>query len=531
MPLHDPDTLHRALRSRDARFDGVFFVGITSTRIYCRPICPAPPARREHCRFFGSAAAAERRGFRPCLRCRPELAPGNAATVASVDAVERLATLAASRIAAGALDRGGLELLAAELDVSARHLRRAVERTLGVTPVALAQTRRLLVAKQLLTETTLPVTQVAMASGFRSVRRFNALFQEQYRLAPGALRRAAVPVVRSGGGSPRAARAASSGRDAAATTAAEGTVSLALHYRPPFDWRGLLAHLTARATPGVEVVSAARGGSYGRTVRLHGHVGTIVVTVQPPRRTRTRPSHALRVELSASLLPVLVPLLSRLRRLLDLDADPAVVAAHFEPDAMLGPLVRRRPGLRAPGALDGVELALRAVLGQQVSVRGATTLAGRLARLVSEPFDVGAGDGSDTGLTLLPFDAGRLADASQSSVAAIGIPGTRAATLLAVAGAAAGGELPELTADVPRPDPAGLVRRLTALPGIGPWTAQYVAMRVLRWPDAFLDGDLALRRAMGGLTPGRMRATAEPWRPWRSYAVHHLWASLNDDGA
>ena len=417
MTLHDPDTLLRALRSRDARFDGVFFVGITSTRIYCRPICPAPPARREHCRFFGSAAAAERRGFRPCLRCRPELAPGSANAVASVDAVERLATLAASRIAAGALDRNGLDVLAAELDVSARHLRRAVERTLGVTPVALAQTRRLLVAKQLLTETALPVTQVAMASGFSSVRRFNALFQEQYRLAPGALRRAATasPIA-----SRRAGRAGS--RTAVAAAPSPATVALALHYRPPLDWAALLAHLAARATPGVEVVSAERGGSYARTVRLHGHAGTIVVSAPPPRRARTRPAHALCVELSGSLLPVLVPLLSRLRRLLDLDAEPATIAAHFDDDTTLGPLVRRRPGLRAPGAIDGVELALRAVLGQQVSVRGATTLAGRLARLVNAPFPVAGRDaGLHPSLTLLPFDAERLADASAPLVAAIGI--------------------------------------------------------------------------------------------------------------
>jgi AraC family transcriptional regulator of adaptative response / DNA-3-methyladenine glycosylase II len=355
MPTQDDARLYRALTARDARFDGVFFVGVTSTRIYCRPVCRAPCPRPEHCRFFVSAAAAERRGFRPCLRCRPELAPG---APASVDAVRRLAQVAAARIAAGALDRGGLDALAADLGVTARHLRRAVGREVGATPVALAQTRRLLTAKQLLTETDLAVTHVALASGFGSVRRFNALFQARYRLAPGALRR----------GARRAAEGGTS--DAAAPNAPPEVVTLSLAYRPPLDWEALLAHLAARATPGVEHVDARDGGAgrYRRVVALDGHHGWIAVGAPPrPRGARAAAAVApvLRLDVSTTLLPVLVPLLARLRHLLDLDADPGAIAAHLGADPRLAPLVARRPGLRVPGCVDGFELAWRAVLGSR----------------------------------------------------------------------------------------------------------------------------------------------------------------------
>ncbi|HEU4565742.1 MAG TPA: AlkA N-terminal domain-containing protein, partial [Gemmatimonadaceae bacterium] len=408
MPHLSDEQLYRALIARDVRFDGVFFVGVTSTRVYCRPVCRAPKPRPERCRYFTTAAAAERRGFRPCLRCRPELAPGEAPTAssaagrgASVDAVGWLARAAAARIAAGALDRAGLDALASELGVTARHLRRAVERELGATPVELAQTRRLLMAKQLLTETELPLGRVALASGFGSVRRFNTLFHERYRLAPSALR----------------GRAAAPARGARTSAGAAGLemVTLSLGYRPPLDWGALHTYLAGRATPGVEAVGD--DGWYWRSVWLDGHHGFVGVGPAPGRRAET-----LRLELAPTLLPVLVPLLARLRRLFDLDADPHVISAQLRGDPVLAPLLARRPGLRVPGALDGFELALRAVLGQQVTVRGATTLAGRLAHLGAAPLP-GA---RPAALTHLPVTAERLAEASLASLSALGLPRARA---------------------------------------------------------------------------------------------------------
>jgi AraC family transcriptional regulator, regulatory protein of adaptative response / DNA-3-methyladenine glycosylase II len=288
-----------------------------------------------------------------------------------------------------------------------------------------------------------------------------------------------------------------------------------LPYRPPYDWDALLAFLAARATPGVE---SAADGRYRRTVRVGGHVGT--VTVAPAR------GDALAVGTSPSLRPALGALLPRLRRLLDLDADPAAIGAHLATDPTLAPLVRRRPGLRVPGTLDGFDLAVRAILGQQVSVRGATTLAGRLAARFGDPVPLAPGDDASP-LATLAVTAERLADAGIDGVAGIGLPRARAAALVALARAVADGALPEL--DDPRPDmSADVARRLAELPGIGPWTAEYVAMRALRDPDAFPDGDLALRRALGDPPPAALRRASDRWRPWRAYAAMHLWASLGE---
>jgi AraC family transcriptional regulator of adaptative response / DNA-3-methyladenine glycosylase II len=292
------------------------------------------------------------------------------------------------------------------------------------------------------------------------------------------------------------------------------TVRQSLSYCPSLDWGSLLGYLAARATPGIESVGA--GGRYWRSIRLRGHYGYVAVG-------QAAAGDLLQVELSAMLLPVLPSLLARLRRLFDLDADPCAVTAHLSRDPVLQPLVARRPGLRVPGAADGFELALRAVLGQQVTVRGATTLAGRLARLLAEPLS-----GAPPGITHLPVSAERLADASLASVTGIGLPGARAGCVLALARAAAAGELPELGSDGPPEDPTAFVLRFRSLPGVGPWTAEYVVMRALGWPDAFPEGDIALRKAMGGLTPARLRAAAEAWRPWRAYAAQHLWAGLAD---
>jgi AraC family transcriptional regulator of adaptative response / DNA-3-methyladenine glycosylase II len=465
-------TCYQALQARDTRFDGAFFVGVRTTGIYCRPICTAKTPREENCRFFANPAAAERAGFRPCLRCRPELAPGRA----PIDAASRLAAAAYTRIEEGALSVGGVEELASELGVTARHLRRVVEGAFGVSPVALAQTQRLLLAKRLLTDTALSVTEVAFASGFASLRRFNTLFRERYRLNPTELRKARI----------------------AATIPTALTFELA--YRPPLDWDSLLSFLAGRASCGVE---AREGQRYLRTVRLNGCHGWL--TAEPTAGRST-----LRLEASASLAPVLLPLLARVRRLFDLNADPQQIAAH------LGPLAEAYPGLRLPCAFDGFEMGVRAILGQQVSVKAASTLAGRIAATVGEavetPFPM---------LTHLFPTPERLAATQTTDLTALGIVTARAEAIRALAREVAAGRI-RLE---PGHDTEATIGRLQALPGIGEWTAQYLAMRALDWPDAFPHSDLALRKALGNPTPRRVLEMAEPWRPWRAYAAMHLWKS------
>ena len=492
--MPDRESCYRALTAHDVRFDGVFFVGVTSTRIYCRPVCRARTPRRDRCRFFANAAAAERVGFRPCLRCRPELAPGHAI----VDSSVRLANEAVRRIAAGALNDGRIDDLARELGVGERQLRRVVEREVGASPVELAQTCRLLLAKRLLSDTALPVTQVAYTSGFRSVRRFNALFLARYRLSPSALRRAVTP----------AAATTPGPRDALDANGGEETIALTLAYRPPLAWTALLGFLAARATPGVEHVEH---DCYSRTVRIDGHTGW--VSVRPTASRDNRPD-SLRVELTVSLLPVLMPLLARLRALFDLDASPRDIEDHLARGG-LHDHVRRMPGLRLPGAVDGFELAWRALLGQQVTVRGATTLSGRLVAAFGDPIETVV-----PSLTRLSPSADSIADAPVSALAAIGLPRARAEALRGLARLVADG----MIRLEPGSDGDQFAGRLTDLPGVGDWTAQYIAMRALRWPDAFPAGDLALRRAAGGLTPARLRDAAERWRPWRAYAAMHLWS-------
>jgi AraC family transcriptional regulator of adaptative response / DNA-3-methyladenine glycosylase II len=469
----DPETCWRALAARDARFDGRFFVGVSSTGIYCRPVCPARSVRRDHCSFYPSAAAAEAAGYRPCLRCRPELAPGNA----SVDAVARLAGDAMSRIEDGALGEAGVAQIAAQLGVTDRHLRRVVRSVLGVSPVELAQTHRLLVAKRLLTDTDLSVTEVAFASGFSSLRRFNALFKQRYRLVPTALRRT---------------RGARPGQRPLACDVA---------FRPPLDWPSLCAFLGSRAARGVEALD---GESYLRTVALGKHRGWIRVT---PSRARS----TLRVDLSMSLAPALVPAIARVKRLFDLSAHPDLIATH------LGSLASRHPGLRVPGAFDGFEVAVRAVLGQQVSVRAASTMAGRLVAKLGEPVETPV-----PGLTHTFPVADRVASARVGDLTAMGLTTARAGTLLALARAVAEGAV-DLS---PGGDPEAKMASLVRLDGVGDWTAQYLAMRVFAWPDAFPASDLGIRKALGETSPRRILDLAEPWRPWRAYAAMHLWKSL-----
>ncbi len=530
MPL-DPDACYRALSTHDARFDGHFFVGVTSTRIYCRPVCSVRTPRRENCRYFGNAAAAEVAGFRPCLRCRPELAPGHA----GIDAPARLAQAAADLIEDGALANGGVDGLAARIGVTARHLRRVFADAFGVSPVEYAQTQRLLLAKRLLTDTALPVTDVAYASGFASVRRFNALFRARYRMAPGALRpqrgagaaasTAANPGRERAAGTAATPRVAGAGGGAttAGPSAADQPLVFELAYRPPYDFAAMLGFLAARAIGGVEAVTAT---TYRRTLAVESrgatHTGTIEVR-RAPRRD------ALSVSLSPSLARAVPAVLARVKPAFDLGCDPAAVAAA------LGPLAAARPGLRVPGTCDPFELAVRAVAGQQITVAAARTLLTRLAAAFGAPLvDAVAGRGA-ADRRLFPT-AATLAAAPPRALAALGFTGARARTIVALAGAVERGDVV-----LERPvDLEATLAALTALPGVGPWTAQYIALRALRWPDAFLDGDLIVRRALGTdkpATPAQARARAERWRPWRAYAVLHLWAGAtapvpaNDQGA
>ncbi len=551
MPL-DRASCYRALTARDSRFDGVFFVGVTSTRIYCRPVCRARTPRAANCRFYSNAAAAERAGFRPCLRCRPELAPGNA----PVDATAQLAERAARAIAAGALNSASLDDLAQSLGVTGRHLRRAVTGELGVSPIALATTHRLLLAKRLLHETVLPVAQVAYAAGFESVRRFNAAFKSRYRLTPAALRREAeapaagpIAVVRRRVSALRPAGAQTPGEDAAMAgevQPATDVVELMLEYRPPLHATSLLHWLEARAAVGAEVVE---GRNYAATVRVPRRapvegapadrsagaigarataaadaVGHVEVLFPPDGETPSsrrdgeegrdgRGRHAVRVRLSASLVPVLMPLLQRLRDLLDLDANPDAIAQHLVRAGVVDSAAALA-GVRIPGTLDGFALAVRAILGQQVSVKGATTVMGRVVERFGEAYL-----GRHPRLNRLMPTAERLASLRTRDLATLGMPGARADAVIALARAVAAGDV----VLVPDADAERTIRALTALPGIGDWTAHYIAMRALRWPDAFPANDLVLRRAAGNVTAAQLIRLAEPWRPWRAYAAMHLW--------
>ena len=485
--LPDPQTCEQARLSRDARFDGLFFTAVTSTGIYCRPVCPAPAPRREHVVYYANAAGAEAAGFRPCLRCRPELAPHSAVLQRGDATVARALQL----IDGGLLEEHALPDLARRLATSERQLRRLFVARLGATPVQVHATRRLLFAKQLLSESRLPVTQVALAAGFRSLRRFNDAFRTAYRLAPRALRKQSLDDVAAGAGQ---------------------ALVLRLAYRPPYDFAALLAFLHARALPGLEHVDKH---GYARAIGTPQRPGWLRVSAWDDS------THALRLELHGAAPADLLGLVARVRRMFDLDADPHAIAGVLARDPLLRPLLRSRPGLRLPGAWDGFELAARAVLGQQVSVAAARTLATRLLQRFGRPL----APGDAPALTHLFPDA---ADLDGASFDGIGLTRARSATLHAVAHALRSGAVdfdPARTLD-------DHVARWTALPGIGPWTAHYVALRARSHPDAFPADDLVLRRAAArnGKPPSATALVrhAEAWRPWRAYAVMHLWhASSN----
>ena len=489
----DFEVCYRAVVARDARFDGRFFTGVASTGVYCRPICPARTPARRNMRFFAHAGAAEAAGFRACRRCRPEASPGSPDWNARADLVARAVRL----IADGYADEHGVSGLARRLAITDRHLRRLLLAELGTTPLALARTARLQTARRLLAETGMPVTEIAFASGFSSVRQFNASFQEAYGRPPSALRSRA-PRPRHG------------------ETVTGGTwLTLRLACREPFDGQALLRYLAARAIPGVEEVAHGR---YTRTVRVPG--GSGVIELMPPPAAPSGGAHVLLRARVAGLRGV-SQVVSRCRRLLDLDADPQAIAAALASDEALAPLVAARPGMRVPGAYDGFELAVRAVLGQQISVPAASTLAGRLAARHGTPMDpagrvTGAAEPARPPAVLFPRP-GDLADADLSG---LGLTTRRQVTLRALAAACADGRL---NLD-PGTDPEETSAGLAELPGVGPWTVAYILMRAAHDPDAFPGSDLGLRRAMERL--GCAPESPDRWRPWRAYAALHLWASL-----
>lgn len=461
---------YKALSSRDPRFDGVFYVGVTSTGIYCRPICPARTPKQANCIFFKNREAAEKELFRPCLRCRPELAPG----MAPLDDAHRIANLIIS------YTNHGLEEIAKHFDLSSRQIRRIVQKEFGVSPIELLQTRRLLLAKQLLTETNLPITDIAFASGFSSVRRFNDAFRTRYRMSPSHLR-----------------------KEAKQETSQE-FLTLQLAYRPPYDWPGILRFLAVRTLKGVESIQE---NSYSRTVQLGKYKGWVCIHHFPEK-------HALKVELSHSLIPVLQQLLARLRNLFDLNARPDIIANQLIQDPLLAKVVKENPGLRVPGAFDGFELSVRAILGQQITVKAATTIAGRFAEAfgnkISTPFPE---------LQWLCPTPECVANLSTEDLAALGIIRSRARSIIALAEEIVSQRL-KLESDL---HPETTMTQLTNLPGIGKWTAHYIAMRALCWPDAFPKEDIALRKKLGNITSAQAEILSQAWRPWRSYATLYLW--------
>lgn len=480
--IDDPEGCYRAARSRDARFDGWFFVGVTSTHIYCRPSCPAMTPKRANMRFYPTAAAAQTAGFRACKRCRPDATPGSPAWNARADMVGRAMRL----IADGVVDREGVAGLARRLGYSERHLTRQLTTEVGAGPLALARAQRAQTARVLVETTDLSFGELAFAAGFASIRQFNDTVREVFAATPTELRAAA----RTRGRGPTGG----------------GALSLRLPYRAPFDAAGLFSFLGTRAVPGVE---SWDGTTYRRTLRLPHGTGTLALTPAEGHVACT-----LRLDHLADLATAV----ARARRIADLDADPVAVADVLGADPLLAPLVARSPGLRVPGTVDGAELAVRAVLGQQVSVAGARTLAGRLVAACGEPL----ADAAD-GLTHLFPSSAALADLDPALLA---MPQARRRALLGLCLALADGDV---VID-PGADRAELDARLRALPGIGPWTTSYISLRALGDPDAFLPTDLGVRHALEGLgSPGdpiTAAALAERWRPWRSYALLHLWASL-----
>lgn len=470
----DFDHCYQALCSHDRRFDGQFFVAVSSTGIYCRPVCPARTPKRENCQFFQHSAAAEQAGYRPCLRCRPELAPG----LSTLELPDSLLSEACRLMTAGYLHQHSLAQLATRLGITDRHLRRLFQQYWGVSPSHYEQNLKLLQAKQLLTDTPLPISDIAAISGFGSTRRLHSLFQQRYQLTPGQLRKQSV-------------------------LSSDSHISLYLSYRPPLDSEALLAFLSMRSIAGVEHIEEQ---CYRRTFCCNdregqAHSGWLEITPQPEK-------HRLQLRLSKSLAAVIPQVQQRVRRLFDLDCDPDLI------NSQLGPLSTQRPGLRLPGSFDGFEMSIRAILGQQVTVKAAHTLAGRIATQFGTPQTTPWPE-----LSHCFPDAQQIAALEPSQLGELGIIRQRSAAIIALAAAVCRAEI-DLSPLAPVQE---TLQKLQALPGIGPWTAQYIAMRGLGWPDAFPDSDLGVIKALGTKKKREILQHAEAWRPWRGYAVMHLW--------
>ena len=476
------DICYSAIKSKDERFDGRFFTGVLTTGIYCRPICPALTPRVENVQFYGTAAEAAEAGFRPCLRCRPESSPGSPEWEGGSAIVSRAVRL----INEGVMDEDGLESVAAHLHLGSRQLRRLFVKHLGVPPVAVVQTRRLHFAKKLIDETNLPMTEIAFSAGYQSVRRFNDAFQKTYGRSPTELRRQNVD-----------------------EETAVSHLQLKLAYRPPFNWDALIQFLQARAIPGVEVVEANR---YKRTVQFGERDGVIEVT---PIRNK----NYLQLSVPSHLARHLQTISERIRRLFDLQADPIQIENHLCQDALLAPIFKQVRGLRLPGCWDGFEIGVRAIIGQQVSVKGATTISGRLVERLGTPVTAVSENSHLTHIFPTPMQI------VNGDLTNLGMPTKRAETIRTLAQAVLDGTISFNT-------PTSLEEAIDSfvqLPGIGDWTAQYMAMRALGEPDAFPAGDLILRRAASEtekpLTEKQLRERAEDWRPWRAYAAVYLWKS------
>ena len=482
-PLHtrvvelNRDACYRALLTRDARFDGRMFTAVKTTGIYCRPICPARPPKRTNCVFFSTAIAAQSAGFRPCLRCRPEISPQLAAWHGTSNTVAR----ALSLIETGTADDQDLDRLADRLGVGERHLRRLFQEHVGISPKGVLQTRRILFAKQLITDSALPLTDVALAAGFSSIRTFNHAMQLLYGRPPSDFRRR---------------------RDSLDVS----HVRLLLPYSPPYDWESMISFLQARTIPGVESIEEGR---YRRTISLNGKQGTVCVADRPE-------AHSLEAKICFPDVRTLPEIVRRVRALFDLGSHPATIEAHFSKDPVLAPLVAARPGLRVPGAWDGFEMAIRAILGQQITVAGATKLASTLAATYGEAFQQSA-------YPELSFVFPMPGTLAASDLGSLGMPEARKKTIR---------ELSRVVDQDPhffdvKRDLAKALETLCALPGIGKWTANYIAMRALREPDAFPAQDAGLLRALAqrgvNLKPDALLKHAEQWRPWRAYATMHLW--------
>ena len=482
----------RARLSRDARFDGQFFVAVRTTGIYCRPICPAVAPKRENVSFYPSAAAACEAGYRPCLRCRPECAPGTPAWSGTSTTVRRGLRL----ISEGALDDGSIEQLADRLGVTSRHLRRLFTKHLGASPLSVAHTQRLHFAKRLIDQTNLPMSQISTAAGYGSIRRFNDAFSNTYGRAPRELRRRRHK-----------------------DDEIAGTLTVRLPWHRPYDWDGIADFLAVRATPGVEQVA---GDRYLRTISINGEVGVIECRADTA-------DGSVRLTVHGIATQSLLPLVQRVREMFDLDAPVAEIAKLVNADRELGKMLRDRPGIRVPGAWDGFELTVRAILGQQVSVKAATTLAGRIAnrygKSVVLPETVSDPD-SDLKLNRLFPTPQKLARARFND---IGLVRSRADAIRRVAQAVCNGSLSFDSAQAPE----DFRQSLTSIRGVGDWTAQYVAMRALKYPDAFPASDLGLLKAIGvsgNAGTKELWRRAESWRPWRSYAAMLLWSSLSNSG-